>query len=83
MSSLEKHIAAAKLNSLFEGTDFKLASCHHPSNDRVAKECGFTSLSIRVVKVKLFPQLLQIIKFGKNIIFTDFFLFFMLIDTGT
>ncbi|KAA8536723.1 hypothetical protein F0562_029201 [Nyssa sinensis] len=50
LSSLEKHIDAVKLNSLFEGTDFKLASCHQPSNDTVAKECGFTSLSIRVVK---------------------------------
>ncbi|KAM7474322.1 hypothetical protein LguiB_021565 [Lonicera macranthoides] len=50
LSSLEKHIAAVKLNCLFEGTDFKLASCHQPSNDRVAKECGFTSLSIRIVK---------------------------------
>ncbi|RVW39123.1 Rhodanese-like domain-containing protein 6 [Vitis vinifera] len=51
LSLLEKHIAAVKSNSLFEGTDFKLASCHHPLNDQVAKECGFTSLSIRVVKV--------------------------------
>ncbi|XP_057969986.1 rhodanese-like domain-containing protein 6 isoform X2 [Malania oleifera] len=50
LSSLEKHIEAVKLNSLFEGTDFKLASCHHPLNDKVAKECGFTSLCIRVVK---------------------------------
>ncbi|KAJ8572782.1 hypothetical protein K7X08_009293 [Anisodus acutangulus] len=50
LSALEEHIAAMKLNSLFEGTDFKLASCHEPSNDRVAKECGFTSLSIRIVK---------------------------------
>lgn len=50
LSSLEKHIAAMKSNSLFEGTDFKLASCHQPSNDRVAEECGFTSLSIRIVK---------------------------------
>ncbi|KAF8392701.1 hypothetical protein HHK36_023050 [Tetracentron sinense] len=50
LSSLEKHITAVKSNSLFEGTDFKLASCHGPLNDRIAKECGFTSLSIRVVK---------------------------------
>ncbi|XWS42313.1 hypothetical protein CRYUN_Cryun16bG0003700 [Craigia yunnanensis] len=50
LSALEKHIEAVKSNSLFEGTDFKLASCHHPFNDRVALECGFTSLSIRVVK---------------------------------
>ncbi|XP_009592621.1 rhodanese-like domain-containing protein 6 isoform X1 [Nicotiana tomentosiformis] len=50
LSALEEHIAAVKLNSLFDGTDFKLASCHEPSNDRVAKECGFTSLSIRIVK---------------------------------
>lgn len=53
LSALEEHIAAVKLNCLFEGTDFKLASCHDPSNDRVAMECGFTSLSIRIVKVGL------------------------------
>lgn len=51
MPSLEKHIAAVKSMILFEGTDFKLASCDHPSDDRIARECGFTSLSIRVVKV--------------------------------
>ncbi|KAK6288527.1 hypothetical protein POUND7_000068 [Theobroma cacao] len=50
LSALEKHIEAVKSNSLFQGTDFKLASCHHPLNDKVAFECGFTSLSIRVVK---------------------------------
>ncbi|XAR52714.1 hypothetical protein NMG60_11020920 [Bertholletia excelsa] len=50
LSALEKHIAAVRSNSLFEGTDFKLASCHEPLNDKVARECGFTSLSIRVVK---------------------------------
>ncbi|WOL03252.1 rhodanese-like domain-containing protein 6 isoform X1 [Canna indica] len=50
MSSLEKHIAAVKSMNLFDGTDFKLASCTDPSDDRIAKECGFTSLSIRVVK---------------------------------
>ncbi|KAF5463304.1 hypothetical protein F2P56_019226 [Juglans regia] len=50
LSLLEKHIAAVMSNILFEGTDFKLATCDHPLNDKVAKECGFTSLSIRVVK---------------------------------
>ncbi|KAJ6737771.1 THIOSULFATE SULFURTRANSFERASE/RHODANESE-LIKE DOMAIN-CONTAINING PROTEIN 2 [Salix viminalis] len=50
LSSLEKHIEAVKAISLFEGTDFKLASCHFPLNDKVAHECGFTSLSIRIVK---------------------------------
>ncbi|CAH9145007.1 unnamed protein product [Cuscuta epithymum] len=50
LSALEEHISAVKLNDLFEGTDFKLASCHAPLNDRVAKECGFTSLSIRIVE---------------------------------
>ncbi|MBA0874088.1 hypothetical protein Goshw_011358 [Gossypium schwendimanii] len=50
LSALEKHIEAVKSNSLFQGTDFKLASSHHPLNDKVAVECGFTSLSIRVVK---------------------------------
>ncbi|KAG4166148.1 hypothetical protein ERO13_A13G112800v2 [Gossypium hirsutum] len=48
--ALEKHIEAVKSNSLFQGTDFKVASSHHPLNDKVAVECGFTSLSIRVVK---------------------------------
>lgn len=52
MSALEKHIEAVKLRgSLFEGTDFKLASCSRPLNDKVASECGFTSLSVRIVKV--------------------------------
>ncbi|GAB4835665.1 Rhodanese-like domain-containing protein 6 [Ancistrocladus abbreviatus] len=50
LSSLEKHIVAVKGNNLFEGTDFKLASCDEPLSDKVAKECGFTSLSIRIVK---------------------------------
>ncbi|GAB2287267.1 hypothetical protein Dimus_021649 [Dionaea muscipula] len=50
LSSLEKHIASVKENSLFDGTDFKLASCDEPLSDKVAKECGFTSLSIRIVK---------------------------------
>ncbi|CAL5330072.1 unnamed protein product [Camellia sinensis] len=50
LASLEKHIDAVSSKSLFEGTDFKLASCNQPSNDKVARECGFTSLSIRIVK---------------------------------
>ncbi|KAF5191984.1 Rhodanese-like domain-containing protein, partial [Thalictrum thalictroides] len=51
LSSLEQHINAVKLkNPLFEGTDFKLASCNFQSNQQILKECGFTSLSIRVVK---------------------------------
>ncbi|KAK7344792.1 hypothetical protein VNO77_14879 [Canavalia gladiata] len=37
-------------NALFHDIDFKLATCHHPLNDKVAKECGFTPLSIRIVK---------------------------------
>lgn len=50
LSSLDSHIAAVRSNKVFQGTDFKLASCHHPLNDKVAKECGFTALSIRIVK---------------------------------
>ncbi|XP_062143267.1 rhodanese-like domain-containing protein 6 [Alnus glutinosa] len=50
LSLLEKHIANVRSNSLFEGTDFKLAACDRPLNDKVAKECGFNALSIRVVK---------------------------------
>ncbi|XP_030459942.1 rhodanese-like domain-containing protein 6 isoform X1 [Syzygium oleosum] len=48
--ALEAHIDAVQSNALFEGTDFKLASCDQPLNDKVAKECGFTSLSIRIVE---------------------------------
>ncbi|KAL6622434.1 hypothetical protein ACP70R_032313 [Stipagrostis hirtigluma subsp. patula] len=50
MAALEKHIAELSSNSLFDGTDFKLASCEDPVDERVARECGFTSLSVRVVK---------------------------------
>ncbi|MCL7036798.1 hypothetical protein MKW94_023602 [Papaver nudicaule] len=50
LAALEKHIEDVKLNDLFQGTDFKLASCDSPSNEKIAKECGFTSLSVRVVK---------------------------------
>jgi len=50
MTALEKHIAEMSSNTLFEGTDFKLASCEDPVDERVARECGFTSLSVRVVK---------------------------------
>ena len=50
LSSLGNHIQALKAYStLFHHTDFKLATCHHPLNDKVAQECGFTSLSIRIV----------------------------------
>ncbi|KAJ4773127.1 rhodanese-like domain protein [Rhynchospora pubera] len=50
MSSLEKHIEEMKLNPLFDGTDFKLATCDQPTDDKIIKECGFDSLSVRVVK---------------------------------
>lgn len=50
LGSLKKHIAAVELNGLFHGTDFKLATSPRPIGDKVARECGFTSLSIRVVK---------------------------------
>ncbi|XP_062203297.1 rhodanese-like domain-containing protein 6 isoform X2 [Phragmites australis] len=50
MTALEKHVAEMNSNTLFEGTDFKLASCDDPVDERVARECGFTSLSVRVVK---------------------------------
>ncbi|KAL6560628.1 hypothetical protein OROGR_004187 [Orobanche gracilis] len=50
LKALEAHIETLNSNALFEGTDFKLASCSEPLNDQVAKECGFTSLSIRIVK---------------------------------
>ncbi|KAL0454628.1 UNVERIFIED_CONTAM: Rhodanese-like domain-containing protein 6 [Sesamum latifolium] len=51
LRALEEHIEAVKSNALFEGTDFKLASCFEPLDNQVARECGFTSLSIRIVKV--------------------------------
>ncbi|KAK4852801.1 hypothetical protein QYF36_027168 [Acer negundo] len=50
LSSLESHIDAVKAISLFEGTDFKLVSSHQPLNYKVAHECGFTSLSVLIVK---------------------------------
>ncbi|CAL4898649.1 unnamed protein product [Urochloa decumbens] len=50
MAALEKHIAEISSNALFDGTDFKLASCEDPVDEKVARECGFTSLSVRVVK---------------------------------
>ncbi|KAI4304247.1 hypothetical protein MLD38_039788 [Melastoma candidum] len=50
LSSLKKHIEEVESKELFLGTDFKLASCGQPLNDEVARECGFTSLSIRVVE---------------------------------
>lgn len=59
MSSLEKHIEMMRSDELFEGTDFKLASCDGPSNERIARECGFTDLSVRVVKVKFLDQFVQ------------------------
>jgi hypothetical protein len=51
MAVLEKHVEEMSSNSLFDGTDFKLASCEDPVDERVARECGFTSLSVRLVKV--------------------------------
>lgn len=54
MTALEKHIEVLRSDSLFEGTDFKLASCDGSSNERIARECGFTDLSVRVVKVIFF-----------------------------
>uniref|UniRef100_A0A803KN15 Rhodanese domain-containing protein n=1 Tax=Chenopodium quinoa TaxID=63459 RepID=A0A803KN15_CHEQI len=52
LSLLHNHIAALldSYGGFFEGTDFKLASCDEPLSMEVAKECGFTSLSIRIVK---------------------------------
>ncbi|KAH9312448.1 hypothetical protein KI387_027483 [Taxus chinensis] len=50
MTSLEKHIAAVDSNTLFKGCDFKLASCQCLLDQQIAKECGFTSLSVRAVK---------------------------------
>lgn len=50
LSCLERHIGALKANSLFQGTDFKLASCNSQSNHQILQESGFTSLSIRIVK---------------------------------
>ncbi|MCD7448610.1 hypothetical protein HAX54_044864 [Datura stramonium] len=46
---LWRHIAAVKLVVCLK--DRLACILHEPSNDRVAKECGFTSLSIRIVKI--------------------------------
>ncbi|KAK4476739.1 hypothetical protein RD792_015899 [Penstemon davidsonii] len=78
LRALEKHIEAVKSSTLFEGTDFKLASCVEPLNDQVAKECGFTSLSIRIVKelVTLSPHPLlnspEISNAGRHLSATEF-----------
>jgi hypothetical protein len=56
MPALEKHIEEMSSNNLFDGTDFKLASCDDPVDGRVARECGFTSLSVRLVKVLFSPR---------------------------
>jgi len=50
LSALEWHIEAMKLNVAFEGTDFKLAASEGPLDEKITRECGFTGLSIRVVK---------------------------------
>ncbi|XP_071698353.1 rhodanese-like domain-containing protein 6 [Rutidosis leptorrhynchoides] len=50
LSALKEHIACMSKNDLFERTDFKLATCSEPINDKIAEECGFTTLSIRIVK---------------------------------
>lgn len=51
MKALREHIKVVSLNPLFEGTDFKLAASVPNVNSTVAAECGFTSLSARIVKV--------------------------------
>ena len=57
MAALEKHVDEMSSNSLFDGTDFKLASCDDPVDERVTRECGFTSLSVRLVKVLFLPDM--------------------------
>jgi hypothetical protein len=59
LKALHQHIELVGANPLFAGSDFKLASCVPTANDTVAAECGFTSLSARVVKVRadfMFPK---------------------------
>ena len=43
---MEAMIEFLFIQFLIEGTDFLVKSCKHPLNDKVAAECGFTSLSI-------------------------------------
>ncbi|KAL2620214.1 hypothetical protein R1flu_000419 [Riccia fluitans] len=50
MAALEEHTRVVSSNPLFDGTDFKLASCLPPGDEKAAAECGFTSLSARTVK---------------------------------
>ncbi|KAI9185756.1 hypothetical protein LWI28_010390 [Acer negundo] len=49
-------------------TDFKLASSHHPLNDKVAHECGFTSLSVRIVKTIRLRKLSMFVSYARNIV---------------
>ncbi|KAK4851661.1 hypothetical protein QYF36_017261 [Acer negundo] len=52
----------------FSHTDFKLASSHHPLNDKVAHECGFTSLSVRIVKTIRLRKLSMFVSYARNIV---------------
>jgi hypothetical protein len=51
MESLFKHMDAVDANPLFANIDFKLSSCKPCADQKVAAECGFTTLSVRAVKV--------------------------------
>ncbi|CAM6039401.1 unnamed protein product [Sphagnum compactum] len=50
MESLFKHMDAVDANPLFANIDFKLSSCKPCADQKVAVECGFTTLSVRAVK---------------------------------
>ncbi|CAM6017016.1 unnamed protein product [Sphagnum balticum] len=50
MESLSKHMDAVDANPLFANIDFKLSSCKPCADQKVAAECGFTTLSVRAVK---------------------------------
>ncbi len=62
MESLFKHMDAVDANPLFANIDFKLSSCKPCADQKVAAECGFTTLSVRAVKVYMLagPQLPQL-----------------------
>ncbi|KAJ7563540.1 hypothetical protein O6H91_03G114500 [Diphasiastrum complanatum] len=52
MACLRKHINAVEQHPLFNECDFKLAESSNPinANAKLAVECGFDSLSVRLVK---------------------------------
>lgn len=77
LESLRKHIVAVDAHPLFYGIDFKLSSCTQPVHPQVAAECGFTMLSVRVVKVcaaKCAPIMGRVVEWYVCISMLDYFI---------